>query len=462
MEVVLVLMRNFSFVLYAVSVILLAKNLLEIQFNRVILIKSVIFVVCHYVLCTVEGGIVKMVLMLTLPFFYIKWIKSLPTLWLIGYAALIKASVSLAQALIAITSYWVLELLKLTEIIDNIPVSVFLTTLNIFLTYAVIYKATSYISWKAIFKERVNLMVCVCICTIILIVPYGVVYFDDSTEIGTAHVILFIVEIMAAVIGSVWLIAVQSAAKKAEMVVKDNHHLSAQLHKSKEMAPVILRALEKVQKDGDNNEEEEQGIKEMLESTKGIYESIVMDNDEDSLRAKMIKKTGMRIVDEMLEMYLREAISKNISFDLMIGEIDKKAIREKDLLQILGDLIRNAIRAIEQKNEGTGSIFICLGKADGEILNIDVYDDGKEFSLEVLARFGEPGVTTGGTGYGISTLLELLRKYKASYLLKEIAPGTDIFSKCMSISFDKKDQRMFLSYRTEEVKLSNIWTIIEK
>ena len=462
MELILGFIKNFNFILYSLSIILLAKNLLEIKFNKVILIKSVIFAVGNYGIDKYGGGLIKMVLMLMIPLFYIRWIKPLPVLQSVGYVSLIKASVSLAQVLIAIMLYWILELFKRTEIINNIPVAIFLALLSIFLIYIVVYKATIYISWKTIFKEKANLLVCICLCAILLIVPYGVVYFDDSTEIGTAHVILFIVEIMAVVIGSVWLIAVQSAAKKAEMVVKDNHHLSAQLHKSKEMAPVILRALEKVQKDGDNNEEEEQGIKEMLESTKGIYESIVMDNDEDSLRAKMIKKTGMRIVDEMLEMYLREAISKNISFDLMIGEIDKKAIREKDLLQILGDLIRNAIRAIEQKNEGTGSIFICLGKADGEILNMDVYDDGKEFSLEVLARFGEPGVTTGGTGYGISTLLELLHKYKASYLLKEIAPGTDIFSKCMSISFDKKDQRMFLSYRTEEVKLSNIWTNIEK
>ena len=91
----------------------------------------------------------------------------------------------------------------------------------------------------------------------------------------------------------------------------------------------------------------------------------------------------------------------------------------------------------------------------GDILQIDIYDDGVAFPLFILDEFGKRGNTEGGTGNGITDMLELLEKHKATYQLTEYEKE-DTFTKGISIIWDGKNERWIDSYRNSEISNKSI------
>ena len=76
------------------------------------------------------------------------------------------------------------------------------------------------------------------------------------------------------------------------------------------------------------------------------------------------------------------------------------------------------------------------------VLNLElcVYDSGVPFPDFILERFGERGNTTTGTGNGLADTVNTLRTYDASIEIEAIDPGTDIYTKCVRICFDGKNE----------------------
>ena len=88
--------------------------------------------------------------------------------------------------------------------------------------------------------------------------------------------------------------------------------------------------------------------------------------------------------------------------DVFASEPIAKQIHEMGIAQLMvhnvvGDLLRNAIRAITRDGRTDGKILVIVGKKN-ETVEIDIFDNGANLPLEVLERFGTRGVTTGGTG----------------------------------------------------------------
>lgn len=152
-----------------------------------------------------------------------------------------------------------------------------------------------------------------------------------------------------------------------------------------------------------------------------------------------IPQTGVREIDmPILSLFTaaeqcRLMVSTDISNDGLIRFNDTK-IDKNDLHTILTYLCDNArIAALELPD---AKVRLVLASHNRYPV-IRVYDSGKQFDENVLARLGIEQNTSreGGSGWGLFTVFELLDKYKASFTLDE-EPQVLGFSKFIEIAFD--------------------------
>lgn len=127
----------------------------------------------------------------------------------------------------------------------------------------------------------------------------------------------------------------------------------------------------------------------------------------------------------------------------------EKKIRELDFLQLIGDLMRNAFRAIDRDGKDQGNILLVMG-CIGDTLQVDIYDDGVPFPMFILNEFGKRGNTVGGTGNGISDMMEVLERYRATFRITEYQEN-NTYTKGISIIWDEENGRWLDSYRSAEL-----------
>ena len=94
----------------------------------------------------------------------------------------------------------------------------------------------------------------------------------------------------------------------------------------------------------------------------------------------------------------KEKAGVKIKFNDTTGEI-KALVEPKELQRLLSNLVNNSVEAFT----GPGTVSVGLSALDAKVL-IEVKDNGKGISPEILARLGQKGEThgkTGGTGLGL-------------------------------------------------------------
>ena len=178
-----------------------------------------------------------------------------------------------------------------------------------------------------------------------------------------------------------------------------------------------------------------------------------------SKNKKHFPSTGIHVLDKQIEAYGAETGAKRINFDLFVATpmdsaIKKEKIKELDFLRLVGDLMRNAIRAIERKSDAGGNILLVMGYV-GENLQLDIYDDGTPFPIFILNEFGKRGNTEDGTGNGLSGTIEFLDEYHATYRLTEYEDHRT-FSKGISIIWDGKNEKQIDSPRIMQIAKSSM------
>lgn len=175
------------------------------------------------------------------------------------------------------------------------------------------------------------------------------------------------------------------------------------------------------------------------------------------LSSKTLTKTGVGSTDAVMKYLLHRANEANILFDLTVtGNIRyliSSIISENDLNTLISDLGENAL--IAAKEAGKGSVFITLG-IDGEDYCLSIYDNGPYFNADVIKNLGKSRYTThiltGGSGIGLMTTFELLRKYNASFEIDENIVH-EVFKKCVSVRFDSCSRLRIKSSREEIAKI---------
>lgn len=169
-----------------------------------------------------------------------------------------------------------------------------------------------------------------------------------------------------------------------------------------------------------------------------------------------LASTGICAVDAVLQLMQQRALQEQIDYTLRIAENIKttamQSLSEEDFSNLLADLIENAFIAMSDVPDK--KILINLGRM-GNHLSVEISDNGQPFSPEIFQDFGLKAHTThagnGGSGIGLMDIWKLKKKYRASLVITEYAPGTYSYTKQISLIFDAKKHYIIQTYRRREL-----------
>jgi len=275
----------------------------------------------------------------------------------------------------------------------------------------------------------------------------------EDLKIGLAHISITIL-IIGYILGTLWVIDWYFNEREKKLLYEDNKQMAQRLHKAKEIMPALYATLERLKADKETPE-----FQNVLEEVHQLCQEQMDESEIDDMQCKCLSMTGIHVLDELLQLFEKEAFRKKINFDVFISismsdVLKKNRIRELDFLRLIGDLMRNAFRAIEKKENQKGNILLAIGCID-EVLQIDIYDNGIPFPVHILNEFGRRGNTEGGTGHGISDIQNLIEAYCATYKLEEYVENAG-FTKGISIIWDRHNRRIIESDRRSEISEDSI------
>ncbi len=173
-----------------------------------------------------------------------------------------------------------------------------------------------------------------------------------------------------------------------------------------------------------------------------------------------LTKTNIIEIDDMLSYMQSECTKNNIEFilkiDCNIQHMINNLIPQNQLETLLGDLIRNAIIAINHSSNTYKSIMVVFGIKD-ESYELCVFDSGIPFEIDTLLNLGLKPASTheseGGTGIGFITTFETINSCNASLIINEITHNN--YTKSIEIKFDNKQEYIIISDRYENINNIN-------
>ena len=171
-------------------------------------------------------------------------------------------------------------------------------------------------------------------------------------------------------------------------------------------------------------------------------------------------KTNVVEIDDMFSYLQSECDKNNIEFILKIecdiNHIIENYISKSQLETLLGDMVRNAIIAVNHSSNSFRSIMVVLGIKDNDY-EICIFDSGIPFKIETLINLGLRPASThldeGGTGIGFITTFETINSCNASFIINENTNSN--YTKSLEIKFDNKKEYVIISNRSKEIKESN-------
>jgi signal transduction histidine kinase len=183
--------------------------------------------------------------------------------------------------------------------------------------------------------------------------------------------------------------------------------------------------------------------------------------DSDISQIKMEKplpSTNINGIDDMFSYFSKKYSRSNIDFNLKIdGSIAyliEYIIGQSDLETMIGDLLENALIAVNASDKTFRSILAIIGLS-GDFYELTVFDSGIPFQTDTLKRLGKERVTThadtGGSGIGFMTIFETMNKYGASLIINEKAPSESDYTKSITVRFDGKNRYIVDSYQFSEI-----------
>lgn len=328
-----------------------------------------------------------------------------------------------------------------------------------------------------------NISGCV-LFTIIILTNYN----ENSTKTTTIGLIILSIIMFITIQKSLQLYYKQKQLIKTleetqaelEEIKKDNKQLEQEnieiskrshslVHKQKSLEYKLNELIAKT--------EESKQIKQQENSTKGTSKIKTITEQETEIKSRLeniskeiytekatieLDKTEIENIDDMLKYQQAECIKNKIEFELQIkGNIHymvNNLISKEDLEILIADHIKDAIIAINHSENENRNILLRIGKID-ENYGIYIYDSGIEFEKETLENLGKKPSTThtkdGGTGMGFMNTFDILRKSKASLIIREIGkPRKDNFTKVIMIKFNNKEIYKVTSYRKIEIEKS--------
>lgn len=237
---------------------------------------------------------------------------------------------------------------------------------------------------------------------------------------------------------------------------EENGELAKIIHGDNKLIPAMALAvksfLESASALPGGDRETGQRLLEDLEQMTAHRKGILLRQDN---RCHTFHATGVSSVDSLLNYMQQKASEKETDFDVSVTcDMDsflRKTISEEDLNTLLADLLENAM--IAAAHSSSRHVLLSIDKTDS-FYHISIFDSGIPFSKEVLVNLGLQQYTThkeeGGSGIGLVTSYELIRKYNASLIIEEYAQDSGLYTKKVSLIFNRLGQYTLYTCRDSE------------
>lgn len=129
------------------------------------------------------------------------------------------------------------------------------------------------------------------------------------------------------------------------------------------------------------------------------------------------------IIHAILPLIESDAVKFKIDINLDTGEIPELLLDEKEIRQLIFNLVRNGLEAIASR----GALIIRTRRA-GEYVVLSVTDQGRGIAPEILDKIGTPFFTTkdNGTGLGLAVCYSIAERHRATLKVDTGPGGTEV------------------------------------
>ncbi len=127
------------------------------------------------------------------------------------------------------------------------------------------------------------------------------------------------------------------------------------------------------------------------------------------------------IVKSLAPLILADAVSSNHVVRLELGAVPDLHLDEKEIRQLLLNLVRNGLEAMEP-----GKAMTIKTVATQEAVVLSVRDQGREIPPNILEKLGMPFFTTkeNGTGLGLAICYSIANRHRAKIQVNTSSSGT--------------------------------------
>ena len=243
--------------------------------------------------------------------------------------------------------------------------------------------------------------------------------------------------------------------QQIDMLTQDNQRLSKIIHKDNKLIPAMEYAVERYIKDSSLSARNEQIGAALLEDLKrlaGERKGMILSQEKQCEQLPLSNVTGIdSLLHYMQQKAMASDISLHVTLDCEVSNLIGEIIEESTLKTLLADLLDNAIIA-SRYNNGQ-HILLNIGFVSQNYA-IHVFDSGIPFTKEVLLSLGKKQITThaddSGSGIGMMQTYEILKQYEASLLIDEFTPDTGLYTKKVSVVFNRRHQYTLYTTRNRE------------
>lgn len=242
--------------------------------------------------------------------------------------------------------------------------------------------------------------------------------------------------------------------KKAQSLKEENHSYSEVAPAVRWTNALLLDKIKEVTEQGDLEklQEMKQYLSLVGEFSTELSEELSLDDLVKEYRGFSLPAEWLplktKIVLTLAECERKEylAFAKNTATTWEQIQVPKVKF-----IRLVGNLLKNAVRELEKTRTDEKEILIRFYD-ENEFFAVEVFDTAHAFPVPVLARLGERGNSTNGTGDGYAEIFEFLAESGASLIITEQAEdGKD--TKAIRILFDGKERLVVCSdSRYEELK----------
>ena len=240
-----------------------------------------------------------------------------------------------------------------------------------------------------------------------------------------------------------------------EALEQDNQRLAKIIHKDNKLIPAMEYAVQTYIKEYNlTSENTTRGMELLAELNRLSADRKGLVTSQDK-QCEKLPSCGVTSLDNLLQYIQQKASEADITFHVTVScelkDLTSSIIEENTLYTLLADLLENAIIATKYNN---GKHILLNISMLSKYYSLHIFDSGIPFTKEVLVSLGQKQITThadgSGSGIGLMQTYEILQQHNASLLIDEFAADPGLYTKKISIVFNKLNQYMLYTARDEE------------